>query len=391
MTKHLPPARTSHKRFFYLTLALVAFFSSANLSKAQSPTPVIVVDTTQSADKARQPQVAIDQKGQIFIAFGQGNQLKCAVSKDQGKTFTVSTVGSGGVLSLGMRRGPRIVATNAGLVITAVAGAQGKGKDGDILAWRSTDNGTSWSGPLKVNAVSGSAREGLHGMAAMTDGRIFCSWLDLRSGKMEIYGAASADGGKSWNEDRLVYRSPDGAVCTCCHPSVAFSAEGTLYVMWRNQLGGNRDMYFARSANGGASFTPARKLGRDHWALNICPMDGGAIAVHDSEHLESVWMRAGSVFAARPESSEKLLGRGVQAWNTSSAAGVYNIWLEKRPGRLMLLSPGSNKPEILAEEANDPVIASAQGSNSLVVAAWEAKTGKEGIIQCHVISNSASK
>ena len=57
----------------------------------------------------------------------------------------------------------------------------------------------------------------------------------------------------------------------------------------------------------------------------------------------------------------------------------------------MLLSPGSNKPEILAEEANDPVIASAQGSNTLVVAAWEAKTGKEGIIQCHVISNSASK
>ena len=391
MTKQLSPACTSQKRFFCLALALLAFFSFDNLSKAQSPSPVTVVDTTQSADKARQPQVAIDQKGQIFIAFGQGNQLRCAVSKDQGKSFTVSTVGTGGILSLGMRRGPRIVATDAGVVITTVAGEQGKGKDGDILSWRSTDNGASWSGPLKVNAVAGSAREGLHGMAAMADGRIFCTWLDLRSGKMEIYGAASADGGKSWNEDRLVYRSPDGAVCTCCHPSVAFSAEGTLYVMWRNQLGGNRDMYFARSANGGASFTPARKLGRDHWALNICPMDGGAIAVHDAEHVESVWMRAGSVFTARPEATEKLLGRGVQAWNAPSAAGVYNIWLEKRPGRLMLLSPGSKKPETLADEANDPVIASALGPNALVVAAWEAKTGKEGVIQCQIIHSGTPK
>ncbi|MFM7132479.1 MAG: exo-alpha-sialidase [bacterium] len=374
-----------------LALFLVAVLSAGTSLSAQSQQPLTVLDTSQQAEKARQPQVAIDKNGQIFIAFGQGNQLKCAVSNDQGRSFAVSTVGTGGVLSLGMRRGPRIVATDAGIVITAVAGEQGKGKDGDILAWRSTDNGASWSGPLKVNTVSGSAREGLHGMAALAHGRIFCSWLDLRSGKMEIYGASSADGGKSWNADRLVYRSPDGAVCTCCHPSVTFSPEGTLYVMWRNQLGGNRDMYFARSANGGATFTPARKLGRDHWAINICPMDGGAIAVTDADHVESVWMRAGSVFTARPESSEKLLGRGVQAWNTPSAAGVYNIWLEKRPGRLMLLPPGSKKPETLADEANDPVIVASHGSDGFVVAAWEAKSGKEGIIQCQVIRPAANK
>ncbi|MFM7594339.1 MAG: sialidase family protein [Isosphaeraceae bacterium] len=180
-----------------LALFLVAVLSAGTSLSAQSQQPLTVLDTSQQAEKARQPQVAIDKNGQIFIAFGQGNQLKCAVSNDQGRSFAVSTVGTGGVLSLGMRRGPRIVATNAGIVITAVAGEQGKGKDGDILAWRSTDNGASWSGPLKVNTVSGSAREGLHGMAALADGRIFCSWLDLRSGKMEIYGASSADGGKS--------------------------------------------------------------------------------------------------------------------------------------------------------------------------------------------------
>ena len=50
-----------------------------------------------------------------------------------------------------MRRGPRIVATQQGIVITAIGGAQGKGKDGDVLAYRSTDKGRTWNGPVKVN------------------------------------------------------------------------------------------------------------------------------------------------------------------------------------------------------------------------------------------------
>ena len=160
-----------------VTSFLITAFSWS-LAVAHASEPLTLIDSTNDAEKARQPQVAIDSDGNIFIAFGQGNTIKCSVSKDQGKNFQTTTVGSGGVLSLGMRRGPRIVATGNSVVITAVAGELGKGKDGDILAWRSTDGGQSWSGPLKVNSVPGSAREGLHGMAAATDGRIFCSWLD---------------------------------------------------------------------------------------------------------------------------------------------------------------------------------------------------------------------
>jgi BNR repeat-like domain len=373
-----------------VTSFLITAFSWS-LAGAHASEPLTLIDSTKDAEKARQPQVAIDSVGNIFIAFGQGNTIKCAISKDQGKNFQTTTVGSGGVLSLGMRRGPRIVATGNSVVITAVAGELGKGKDGDILAWRSTDGGQSWSGPLKVNSVRGSAREGLHGMAAATNGRIFCSWLDLRSGKMEIYGASSSDGGQSWNTDALIYRSPDGPVCTCCHPSVAFSPEGTLYVMWRNQIGGNRDMYFARSADGGQSFTKARKLGKDYWAINACPMDGGAIAATGHDQIQTIWMRAGGIFTATPEANEKPLGRGVQGWNTPASNGVYNIWLEKRPGRLMLLTPGKSKAEIIAEEANDPVIASTGGNLNFVVAAWEAKTGKEGILQCQIIKPNDTK
>src|SRR5262245_44523015 len=112
---------------------------------------------------AREPQVAVSPSGQVFVTYGVGNDLYTAASTDGGRTFgPPREVGTGGVLSLGMRRGPRIAATSQAVVIAAIAGAQGKGADGDVVAWRSTDGGQTWSGPRRVSDIDGSAREGLH-------------------------------------------------------------------------------------------------------------------------------------------------------------------------------------------------------------------------------------
>ncbi len=54
----------------------------------------------------------------------------------------------------------------ASITITAIGGTQGKGRDGDILAYRSHDLGKNWLGPVKVNDVDGSGREGLHAMTS---------------------------------------------------------------------------------------------------------------------------------------------------------------------------------------------------------------------------------
>ncbi len=68
----------------------------------------------------------------------------------------------------------------ASITITAIGGTQGKGRDGDILAYRSHDLGKNWLGPVKVNDVDGSGREGLHAMTSGDDGALWCVWLDLR-------------------------------------------------------------------------------------------------------------------------------------------------------------------------------------------------------------------
>ncbi|HEX8203470.1 MAG TPA: sialidase family protein, partial [Isosphaeraceae bacterium] len=328
-------------------------------------------------------QAAVAEDGRIVIVYGVGGAIRGTASADGGRSFApATTVGTVPALALGMRRGPRVAATGGAVVVTAIGGQQGKGRDGDVLAWRSTDAGRSWAGPVRVNTVEGSAREGLHGMAAGPDGAVYCAWLDQRGAGTEIYGALARDGGATWEPDRLVYRSPNRpkpSVCECCHPSVAFAPDGTLLVMWRNQLAGARDLYLARSADGGRTFGPAEKLGAGTWPLEACPMDGGAIAAGPGAKVETAWMRENRVFAAAPGAAERLLGPGVQPWIARGPRGPVAVWLDRRPGRLMARMPDGRDPVILAEAANDPVVAAAPGGSGPVVAVWESQAGPAAI------------
>ena len=362
--------RCSPVRLIMATLLMTVVINNDAMA-VESETPVRII----SNRDAKQPQIAVDESGRIFIAFGQGNSISIAISTDGGKSFEVNSVGSAGALSLGMRRGPRVAVTPEAVVITAIGGKNGKGQDGDVLAWRSTDKGKTWAGPTRVNRVESSAREGLHAMVSGPNGILFCTWLDLRNKRTEIYGSLSKDAGTTWEADTLIYRSPDRSVCECCHPSAAFSPDGSLKVMWRNQLKGVRDMYFASSTDGGKTFGEAEKLGQGTWQLRACPMDGGAIAVGPEGQVETIWMRSGSMFSAKPGKPEEPLGRGVQGWAAFGAGGLYRVWLESRPGKLLALSPESLGTITLAQGVTDPVIASNPKGNGPVVVAWESMDG----------------
>lgn len=282
-----------------------------------------------------QPQLAVSG-GRAFTDCGQGDRVVVFASKDQGRTFGKPvTLPTSGHLMLGMRRGPRVAISGASVVVSAVFGQKGGGADGDLFAWRSRDEGQTWSGPAKVSDVPGAAREGLHGMAASSSGRVACVWLDLRGSGTEVWAATSPDGGASWGRNVRVYRSPDGHVCECCHPSVAFGPKGELYVMFRNWLGGSRDMYLSTSRDGGSTFGAAEKLGLGTWPLNACPMDGGSIGVGADGSVTTAWRRGGKVFLCQPGKPETEIGEGVQPWMSGDGSVVW-----ERDGRIFGLSGG---------------------------------------------------
>lgn len=317
----------------------------------------------------RQPQLATDGN-RVGVAFGAGNTVFFASSADQGRTFSKPvTVSQTGKLSLGRHRGPRLAFTKDAIVISAIVAQKGGGTDGDLLSWRSTDGGQTWSSAVTVNDVPAAAREGLHAMASRGD-MLFAAWLDLRSKGTKLYGSLSRDGGRSWAKNVLVYESPSATICECCHPSVAIGPSGAVTVMFRNAGNGARDMYITGSADG-VTFTTARKLGQGSWMLNACPMDGGGLAFDAQGMPVTTWRREKQIYLAGAAGAEKLLGDGKDAALAAGTKGVYVAWTA--PNGVVAIVPGADAPTLLSGElrAGFPQLLPLASGN--VLAAWESK------------------
>jgi hypothetical protein len=349
---------------------------------------VLTVTVGNSAQVPKQPQAAVDASGAVHVVYGiaddvfysRSDAIDTRFSSPQ-KAFAVPN------MSLGMRRGPRICVTGETIVVTAIGGKQGRGRDGDLLSWTSENNGETWSGPGRVNDVESSAREGLHAMAAGTAGVVWCVWLDLRDPGTAIYCSRSDDGGKTWGPNKRAYSSPEKSVCECCHPSAYFHGK-TLIVMFRNSLAGNRDMFVTTSVDNGETFTKAEQLGRGHWKLNACPMDGGMLATGPGGQLMTVWRREGSVYCSTGNEREQLLGQGNQPWIAANENGSLIAWTSDRIGDLLVQRAGNEAPALLAREAQDPIVVCGPKSDKAIVF-WEGRQRSQPAILAESVTLKA--
>jgi len=322
---------------------------------------------------AREPQMA-SSGSSVALAFGAGKAIYVSVSTDGGKSFPNPVkVAQSKILPLNRHRGPRIAISGNTIVVTAVGGTKeaanahshGLPSDGDLWAWRSLDSGKTWSAGIRINDVAGAPTEGLHSLAADGKGNLLAAWLDKRAQGTRLYASRSTDHGLTWSKNVVVYESPEGTICQCCHPSASFTPDGQMLVMFRNWLDGSRDMYLARSRDG-VHFSKPEKLGSGTWKLNACPMDGGGIAV-TQDRIVTAWRRENEIFLANPGEKEVDLGKGIDVSIAAAANGVYAVWTA--PDGLRAALPGK-PPVLLAAKGTFPNVVGLPDGSAL--AAWEA-------------------
>jgi hypothetical protein len=282
------------------------------------------------------PDIAKDKSGMIHVAYGIGDSIMYTASSDNGQSFSLPSVVAvlPDLFSFAMR-GPQIAVNNSGIIITACT------SNGNIFSYYKDKQ--YWRQGARVNDVDTIAKEGL--MALGADGEnVFAVWLDLRGNRRnKIYGAKSNDGGKSWSKNIMVYTSPDTGVCPCCKPSVVVKGK-TVYVMFRNWLQGNRDLYLIESDNNGNSFSAAQKLGTGSWKLNACPMDGGGFAITKNGKVQTVWKREGNIFTAIPGVPEVKIGEGRNC--TISAVNNINMYAWTDDEKVICMKAGGKKKVI---------------------------------------------
>ena len=313
-----------------IAILLVFLLIHNSLPAQVSIEPVITIA------KGQVPSVVKDRGNLIHIVYGTGDSIMYVSGKD-GKTFTSPSLVSvlPGLFSFAMR-GPQVAVTSHGLVITACT------KEGNIYAFNKLAKG-QWSKPVILNEVPASAKEGL--MALSADGNnVFATWLSVNEPKgQKLLGIRSADGGKTWSKNLLVYSSPDKSVCECCKPSTIVKSN-KVYVMFRNWLNGNRDLYIATSTNGGKTFQGASKLGQGSWKLSGCPMDGGGLAVSQSGIVHTVWRRESIIYTATPGGAEQSIGEGRNC--TVEIMNGTPIYAWTQNGDIIITLPGGSKKNI---------------------------------------------
>ncbi len=182
-----------------------------------------------------------------------------------------------------------------------------------------------------------------------------------------MWGAESTDAGKSWKANTLVYRSPDQSICECCHPTARFDDTGTLAVIWRNSIAGDRDTWLTTRPRGATGFGPAAKLGAGSWTLKGCPMDGGALLPLGRGRFASVWQRAGEVFFCPVEGPEINLGAGKQPVAYLRDGQPIVVW-QQGPDLVSRRLTDTTAPVSLARQARFPSIVSLPDNRGVVLA-----------------------
>ncbi len=283
------------------------------------------------------PNLVIDNKNIVHLTYGKGDSILYCYSSNKGKSFSTSVLVDtmSGLFSFAMR-GPQIAVANNTVVIIAAD------QKGNIFSWQKDASG-KWLKGARVNDIDTIAKEGLTALGSDANKNLVAVWLDLRNGnKNNLYGSTSSNNGKTWTKNFMIYTSPDGHICECCKPSIAINGNN-VFVMFRNWVKGNRDLYLIKSSDGGETFTAAEKLGTDNWQLNGCPMDGGGLAIADNI-VQTVWRRKNKIYACEIGKEEKEIAEGKSCTIASAGNKSAYAWVQK--GEIICLLPDGKKAEV---------------------------------------------
>jgi mono/diheme cytochrome c family protein len=262
--------------------------------------PSIVVDARGTLHVAWVSETAAGERTVFVAAAPAGEPLgKPRVIARTGIFVAESTMGGRGgpprTVRRPLRTMPHVVRLPAGggesLVVVFTAAAADNAASVRPCIARSDDGGRSFSEPAPLDGAT-AVRPTFTGCGTGADGRLLFSWLDHRTGVQVPGLAASRPGDTKFLPETLLEESvgPRG-VCPCCPTACAADADGTLFLAFRNQVDGFRDIHIARRGADATRFAAVAPVVPKTWQFDGCPHDGPALDVHAGT-VTVAWMDA---------------------------------------------------------------------------------------------------
>jgi hypothetical protein len=252
--------------------------------------------------------------GRLWLTYAVAGKVYGQVSRDKGKSFAPPFLiaAPAGTLDDNGEARPKIVALADGALLASYTTRPEKSHDGTIYVTRSRDGGKSFSAPQPV--VDGKGQR-FEAFVVAPKGRIYLAWLDKTDAqKAKAEGRPFEGSGVAvgWSDDDGATIAGKRILldhsCECCRIGAALDRDGLPVFMWRHVFENNQRDHMAAKLSADGSALVGGRVSMDEWATS-CPHQGPAMAVDAAGRWHVAWFTRGKtrqgLFYARSEDGGK--------------------------------------------------------------------------------------
>ena len=174
----------------------------------------------------------------------------------------------------------------------------------DIRFSYSSNYGKTFTKPITVNDDNLLTGHSFNEMLVTDEGDISIVWLDsrlshqLRLQGKKAKGSALYLGKANYRKNKTSFLNEQLAnnTCVCCRVAMDYNNQGELAVFWRHIYGDNiREFALLTLKQSGKIQPKPIQISHDHWKINGCPHQGGAISIDEGNRYHMVWFNQGDV------------------------------------------------------------------------------------------------
>jgi hypothetical protein len=243
---------------------------------------------------ARSATPVFGPNGKVWLVWSFGDVVYLSFSADGGATFPSAHAVTEKMPTLddNSEARPRLTLLADGSLLLTFT-QRDSHYTGRLYTARSVNEGSTFSTPQPMLNEAGQ-RFGTP--LLLPSGRVVLAWLDLRNNKAsKARGQSYKDTGVAvaWSDDNA--QSFQGKAiladysCDCCRMAAAVGPDGHAVFAWRHVFDGTTRDHAAARLNDDGTLGPLQRIAADGWKIDACPMHGPSIGIGTDGAWHATW------------------------------------------------------------------------------------------------------
>ncbi len=317
---------------------------------------------------AKTVTAAFAPNGDLWRLWVRGSHMYFQISDDNGQNFSAITqvaVPEEKVSARNENR-PKIAFDNHQGVYLSWAMPREKKYTADVRFAYSKDYGNTFTQPVTVNNDNLLAGHSFNEMLVTAKGDISIVWLDgrlshqLRTAGKKTNGSALFLAKANFRENQTTFSNQQLAnnTCVCCRIAMDFNQQGEPAIFWRHIYGDNiREFALLTLKKDEKSPAKPYQISHDHWQINGCPHQGGAISIDDNNRYHMVWFNQGDVgkgiFYAASDDQGKTLSTPISVGDNKAQSAHPHLIVSGNKVAIVWLQFNGTEHELWQLASND--------------------------------------